>query len=112
VARTTTTWFGIPDSKGSYYQSLSLEYSPVESLTLSASAGYQKVKRGGAQAENSFKDYSVGASYDMGDSYSIGLTYHNVSFKDSSAKAGWYSGVGAESQIYKSGTVISLSKSF
>jgi uncharacterized protein (TIGR02001 family) len=116
VARTTTTWFGVSDSKGSYYQSLGLEYSPVENLTFSASAGYQKVKRGGSQNENSFNDYSVGASYDLGSDYSVGLSYHNVSFKDSAAKsaAGWYgtNNNGAQSQIYKSGVVVSLSKTF
>jgi uncharacterized protein (TIGR02001 family) len=114
-ARTSTTWFGIPGSKGSYYHSIGLEYSPAEKLTLAATAGSQTVKRGAGLGENSFKDYSVSGSYDLGDGYSVGLAYHSVSFKDAAAKAagGWYiptANPGA--QIFKSGVVASLSKEF
>jgi len=112
-SRASTTWFGIPDSKGSNYHSIGLEFSPLDKLTLSAAAGSQKVK-GSTRGENSFKDYSVGGSYDLGDDYSLGLTYHRVSFKDSAAKEDWFvpGAPNADAQIFKSGVVISLSKTF
>jgi uncharacterized protein (TIGR02001 family) len=113
-SRTSTTWFGVPDSKGSDYHAIGLEFSPLDKLTLSAAAGSQKVK-GTAQGENSFKDYSVGGSYDLGNDYSLGLTYHKVSFKDSAAKTVWFEptdGLNTQAQIFKSGVVLSLSKSF
>jgi predicted porin len=71
--------------------------------------------KGTAQGENSFKDYSVGGSYDLGNDYSLGLTYHKVSFKDSAAKTVWFEptdGLNTQAQIFKSGVVLSLSKSF
>jgi len=109
-SKTTTNWFGVDNSKGSHYHSLGLEYSPIDKLTLSAAAGYQKVK-GSAAGENSFKDYSIGGSYDLGDGYSAGLTYHKVDFKDDAAKTGWFD-AGNGKQIYKSAVVFSLTKEF
>ena len=113
-SRASTTWFGIPGSKGSDYHSIGVEFSPSEKLTLSASAGNQKVKRAVGQGENSFKDYSVGGSYEVGDGYSLGLSYHRVSFKDSAAKEGWFVPLApnAGAGIFKSGVVVSLSKTF
>jgi uncharacterized protein (TIGR02001 family) len=113
-SRASTTWFGIPGSKGSDYHSIGLEFSPMENLTLSASAGNQKVKRAAGQNENGFKDYSIGGSYDIGDGYAVGLTYHKVSFKDSAAETGWFvpAAPNAGAEIFKSGVVLSVSKSF
>jgi uncharacterized protein (TIGR02001 family) len=114
-SRSTTNWFGIGQSKGSYYHSLGLEIAPVEKVTLGAAAGYQKVK-GSAEGENSFKDYSVSASYDLGNDFSIAVSYHWISFKDNAARdTGWFSNSttsGAANDIGKSGAVISLSKTF
>jgi uncharacterized protein (TIGR02001 family) len=111
-SKTTTNWFGVDDSKGSTYHSLGLEYSPVDKLTLSATAGYQKVK-GSSAGENSFKDYSIGGSYDLGDGYSIGLTYHKVDFKDDAAKTDWFDSSATNGrEIYKSAVVFSLTKEF
>jgi uncharacterized protein (TIGR02001 family) len=120
-SRASTTWFGIPGSKGSDYHSVGLEFSPSENLVLSASAGNQKVKRAVGQGENSFKDYSLSASYDLGNDYSIGLSYHWVSLKDAAAKAagttataGWFgiNGATTTKAISDNGAVISLSKTF
>lgn len=120
-SRATTTWFGVPESKGSYYHSLGLEYSPVEKLTLSATAGSQKVKGLGAGNNISFKDYSVGGSYDLGDGYSVGLTYHRVSFKEDASKQpdGWFATTldgapveGATDSIFKNAVVFSFKKDF
>jgi uncharacterized protein (TIGR02001 family) len=110
-SKTTTNWFGVGESKGSYYHSLGLEYSPIDKLTLSATAGYQKVKGLGEGNDLSFKDYSLGGSYDVGDGYSVGLTYHKVDFKDDASKTGWFD-AGTGRQIYKSAVVFSLTKEF
>jgi uncharacterized protein (TIGR02001 family) len=114
-SKTTTTWFGVPESKGSYYHSLGLEYSPIDKVTLSATAGFQKIKGLGGGNDLSFKDYSLGGSYDLGDGYSFGLTYHKVSFKDAASKAndGWFgTDFTSNRAIYKSSVVASLTKEF
>jgi uncharacterized protein (TIGR02001 family) len=109
-SRSTTNWFGIDESKGSSYHSLGVEYSPIEKLTLSATAGYQKIK-GDWAGETSFKDYSVTGSYDLGDGYSIGLAYHKVSFKNRTEGQAWFTGSDG-SDIAKSRVVASLTKEF
>ena len=111
-SRTATNWFGVDESKGSYYHSLGLEYSPIENLTLSATAGYQKIK-GDWEGELSFKDYSLGGSYALGDGYSVGLNYHKVNLKNKADGKAWF--VGADTKatnLSNSGVVVSLTKEF
>ena len=114
-SKATSDWFGVDKSKGSYYHSLGLEISPIDKLTLSASAGYQKVKGRSVGVDLSFNDYSLGASYDLGDGLSVGLTATKVSFKKSGAKAAWFtseSDSGSETKLYKDTVVLSLTKEF
>jgi uncharacterized protein (TIGR02001 family) len=117
ASRTTTNWFGyapiagvddgILGKKGSMYHDLSFEYGLTEKITLSAHLGLQKVK--GTNAD--FKDYSVGASYEIGDGYSVGLTATKTSFDSSDARDNWFVG-GSGVKLYESAVVASISKSF
>lgn len=112
-SKTRTDWFGVDDSKGSTYHDISAEFSPVDKLTLSAHAGFQKIK-GDAFDDLSFKDYSLGASYDLGDGYSVGITATSVKFKKSSAKGDWFTSTsgGGSTKLYEDATVLTISKTF
>lgn len=118
-SRTRTNWFGIDESKGSTYHDIGAEFSPVENLTLSAHAGFQKIKGKWATGEDaSFKDFSVSASYDLGNGYAVSLTATSVDFKKSSAK-GWFTSAesyivatGGTTKLYEDATVLTISKSF
>jgi uncharacterized protein (TIGR02001 family) len=116
-SKARTDWFGVDESKGSYYHSLGFEFSPIDKLTLSATAGKQKIK-GDFEGDLSFKDYSIGASYDLGDGFSVGLTATKVSFDKSSAKENWFDtrlsngGYSGGAKLYENATVLSLTKEF
>lgn len=114
-SKTTSDWFGVADSKGSYYHDLTISYAPTDSLTMAIHAGYQRVMGNGDGTWNdlSFTDYSGSINYLIGDGYSVGVKFTGVNFKKSSAKTEWFtstSDVGKE--LYKNATVFSLTKTF
>lgn len=114
-------WFGIAaetgngeSAKGSLYHDLTVSYPLNDKLTLSAHAGYQNIKARVGTVNPSFKDYKVGASYDLGDGYAVGLAVTKVSFKEDAAKDDWFTYYGAtkDTKLYGTGTVLSLTKTF
>lgn len=130
LSKTTTNWFGVAKSKGSYYHDLSFEYSPADKLTLTAHIGRQIIpgssKREGLPGNDAFDegnlnftDYSIGGSYDLGDGYAIGLTATRVKFNKSGAKEQWFDTrdsvlntyTGGD-KLYTNSLVLSLSKEF
>lgn len=105
--RSTGDWFGLDDAKGSLYHDLSLSYGLMDKLTLSAHVGIQNLKN----REEDFKDYKIGLSYDLGDSYALGLAFTKVSFKSDVAGQAWFTNA-AGKKLYENGTVLSLTKTF
>ena len=110
-SKTTGTWFGIRDSDGSAYHSLGVEFTPIEKLTVGITAGYQDIKRGGTQQENSFKDYGLSLSYDLGDDFAVGLMFTSVDFKDELGKD-WFTTTNDGTRLYDDSVVFSISKTF
>jgi len=118
-------WFGIgkvgalgADAKGSLYHDLTLTYT-VDKITLIAHAGYQDLDaRDGSgviatTVNPSFKDYKIGVNYDMGDGFTLGLAWVDMSFKVAAAQNWFINTNGADRPtLYKSGGVISLTKTF
>jgi uncharacterized protein (TIGR02001 family) len=73
--------FGIADSKGSDYIELNASF-PVAKWTFAAHVGKQRYK-GPNRTDLDYTDYKLGASYDLGDGYSLGLAGTNSNAKDS-----------------------------
>jgi len=125
--RTTGNWFGLPKSSGSTYHDLNASIGLSEQITLTAHAGRQDIKGGYARennySSNDFDDFSVGISVALPDSYTVGLKFTTVDFKDSRAKntanSGWFktgSTAGGYSErnfdLAKDAIVLSLTKTF
>ncbi len=109
----TSAWFGIDEAKGSLYHDLSASYGLAEKVTLSAHAGYQKIKGDWAGGDASFKDYKLGVAYDLGDGFSLGLAVTKVSFKDRATGEAWFTTLDSKAKgLYENGTVLSLTKTF
>ncbi len=96
------------DVKGTLYYSLSLEHALTETVTLTASAGYLDLKNATGY---SIKDYSIGAGYALPNDWSVSLTMVKASLEDRAKTEAFFEDV-ALKKLYKSGAVISLSKSF
>jgi len=122
--RTTGNWFGIARSSGSTYHDLNASLGLNEQVTLSLHAGKQDIA-GNAQAVNpDFTDYSVGVSVALPDSYTVGLKFTTVDFKDSRANSrtvsgawfntqtGTYSTANSNKDLAKDAIVLSLTKTF
>lgn len=73
--------FGIDDAKGSDYIELNASF-PADKWTFSAHVGKQRYK-GPNRTDLDYTDYKLGASYDLGDGYSLGLAGTNSNAKDS-----------------------------
>ena len=104
-----TNWFGVPDSKKSFYHDLGVEFEIAPKLTASAHYGIQEIKGVSQGTDLSFTDYSVGLSYDMGNDFGLGLTYTSVKFDKTAAKAAWFT---TSEELYEDAVVVSISKSF
>ncbi len=104
-----TNWFGVPDSKKSFYQDISVEFEIAPKLTASAHYGIQEIKGTYDGTDLDFSDYSVGLSYDLGNDFGLGVTYTSVKFDKSAAKAAWFT---TSEKLYEDGFVVSISKSF
>lgn len=123
---TSKAWFGIgatvdggKSAVGSMYHDLSVSFPLTDKLTLSAHVGYQYLKaRDGTGTldpdtiDPSFTDYKVGAAYDLGDGYAVGLAVTQVNFSKEGAK-NWFTGIDpSTTKLYGTGTVLSLTKTF
>jgi uncharacterized protein (TIGR02001 family) len=107
--RFLTKWFGVPETKGTVYHSLDLEYSLNDKVSLTAHAGNTRIKN---FSEFNYKDYSVGVSYALPSDYAIGLTYYTNSFKAASKAEQADLLAAGEKETWKNAFVISLSKTF
>ncbi|MGA1692272.1 MAG: TorF family putative porin, partial [Burkholderiaceae bacterium] len=108
---------------GSTYHDLNASLGLNEQVTLALHAGRQNIA-GNAQAINpDFTDYSVGMSIALPDSYTIGIKFTTVDFKDSRANSRTVSGAWFNTQssfsapnnnkdLAKDAIVLSLSKTF
>ena len=74
--------FGVPDSEGSDYLELAVNYPAMEKLTLNGVLGHQRYKGSqpvsGRPFDNGHFDYTVwklGATYDFGSGFSAGAYY-------------------------------------
>ena len=111
ISRTLSNYFGIAsNTDGSTYHDLSIEHQFSEKVSLGAHAGIQKIKNN----TTDFKDYSLSGSYDLGDGYSVGLTYHTTSFDNKASREAWAGAASntANAELYESKVVLSLSKTF
>lgn len=109
-SRTDELWFGIPGSKGSTYQSLSVDIPLSDAISLQAAYGNQKVKGAG---NPSYQDYSVGVSYALPSDFSVSLAYVGTSGLSAAEKGFFTTNVNGKAvEIYKSAAVLTLSKSF
>jgi uncharacterized protein (TIGR02001 family) len=73
--------FGIADSKGSDYIELNASV-PAGKWTIAAHVGKQRYK-GPNRTDLDYNDYKLGATYDIGDGYTLGLAGTNSNAKDS-----------------------------
>lgn len=105
--RSRGNWFGLDNANGSLYHELSLSYALMNRLSMAGHLGLQNLKN----REEDFKDYEIGLSYDLGDSFALGLTFTNVSFKAGAAGQAWFTNA-AGKKLYGNGTVLSLTKTF
>lgn len=74
--------FGIADSKGSDYIELNVSAPLSAKWTVAAHVGKQRYK-GPNRADLDYNDYKLGATYDLGEGYSLGLAGTNTNAKDS-----------------------------
>lgn len=73
--------FGIADSKGSDYIELNASFPVSSKWTIAAHVGKQRFKV--ASTDGDYTDYKLGASYDLGEGYSLGVAGTNSNAKDS-----------------------------
>jgi uncharacterized protein (TIGR02001 family) len=82
-SHTISEIFGVPESKGSSYLELAVNYPLMDKVTLNALVGYQKYKgtqiaQGGLAFENdqfSYTVWKIGATYDFGRGFNAGAYY-------------------------------------
>ena len=73
---------GIDDSKGSDYIELNASVPVSSKWTIAAHVGKQRYK-GPFRTDLDYTDYKLGASYDLGEGYSLGVAGTNSNAKDS-----------------------------
>jgi uncharacterized protein (TIGR02001 family) len=95
--------FAVADAKGSDYVELNFSV-PVAKWTFAAHVGKQRYK-GPNRANLDYNDYKLGASYDLGDGYSLGVAGTNSNAKDAG-----YTLLGKN--IGKSQFVVNVGKTF
>jgi len=64
--------FGVPNSKGSDYIELAINYPVIDKVTLNAILGHQNFKNNGSL---SYTVYKLGATYDFGNGFNVGAYY-------------------------------------
>jgi len=64
--------FGVPNSKGSDYIELTVNYPIVDKVTLNAVLGHQNYKN---NSQLSYTVYKLGATYDFGNGFNVGAYY-------------------------------------
>jgi len=90
-------------AKGSYYHLLSVAFPLSDTISLKGSYGAFVAKENAV----SYRDYSVGLAFDMGEGWSLGVSYIGTSGDAKDLNQGT-----ALEDLYKSGAVVSISRSF
>lgn len=71
--------FGVPESKGSDYLELTVNYPVVDKVTLNGTLGHQRYKgsqvHGFHNGDLSYTVYKLGATYDFGNGVNVGAYY-------------------------------------
>ena len=71
--------FGVPESKGSDYLELSVNYPVIDKVTLNAVLGHQRYKgsqiHGFHNGDLSYTVWKLGATYDFGNGFNVGAYY-------------------------------------
>lgn len=100
-------FFGIPDTKNSYYLDLAASMDLGSGFVLGAHVGYQKVKGLPSGAIDDNMDYKLGVTYDLS-GWALGLAVVGNSEKEFA-----FTGVsGFTEAAGKTGVVVSVGKSF
>jgi len=71
--------FGVPNSKGSDYIELAVNYPLMDKVTLNAILGHQNFKNNSAL---SYTVYKLGATYDFGNGFNVGAYYKGTDAED------------------------------
>jgi uncharacterized protein (TIGR02001 family) len=105
-------WFTYPAKKGSYYHDFGFETALNDQVTLGAHYGIQKIK-GNTGGLTDFSDYKIGVAIALADDYSVGIDYVATGKLTDAEKSGFFlGGTNSTEKLYKSGLVLSLSKTF
>jgi uncharacterized protein (TIGR02001 family) len=101
-----TDFFGLPDSKGSYYVDVNYATEILPKTSLGLHVGYQNVRNNSAL---NYVDYKVGVTYDWG-GWMIGAAV--VGTDADKAIYAVTNGAGRNRQLSETGVVLSLGKTF
>ena len=72
--------FGVPDSKGSDYTELTVNYPVTEKITLNGVLGHQNFKH---SSQLSYTVWKLGATYDFGSGFNAGAYYKGTDAEES-----------------------------
>jgi uncharacterized protein (TIGR02001 family) len=80
--------FGVPDSKGSDYIELSVNYPVIDKVTLNGVLGHQRYKgtqihAGLHNGDLSYTVWKIGATYDFGGGFNAGAYYKGTDAEES-----------------------------
>jgi uncharacterized protein (TIGR02001 family) len=103
VSYSVSDYFGIADSRGTWYYDLSLAV-PVGSMTLVAHAGHTDVAN---QSTADYQDYKVGATTEVA-GFTVGAFYHTNNLTSLFESANTLNG----KKLYKDAVVVSITKTF
>jgi uncharacterized protein (TIGR02001 family) len=72
--------FGVPNSKGSDYTELTVNYPIIDKVTLNALLGHQNYKN---NSQLSYTVWKLGATYDFGNGFNVGAYYKGTDAEES-----------------------------
>lgn len=101
--------FGVADSRGTYYLDLSATYPATEKLSLIAHYGMQKFRGSDNDSFASYKDWKLGVSYALANSYTVGAYYTDTDM-DATQRAFYTTPAGRE--IGKATATLYVQKAF
>lgn len=101
--------FGVADSRGTYYLDLSATYPATEKLSLIAHYGIQKFRGSDNDSFASYKDWKLGVSYALANSYTVGAYYTDTDM-DATQRAFYTTPAGRE--VGKATATLYVQKAF
>jgi uncharacterized protein (TIGR02001 family) len=72
--------FGVPDSKGSDYTELTVNYPVIDKVTINALLGHQNYRH---NSQLSYTVWKIGATYDFGNGFNVGAYYKGTDAEES-----------------------------